>query len=168
MKVFGIAGYSGSGKTTLLEKLIPQFTARGLRVSVIKHAHHGFDIDRPGKDSYRHREAGASEVLLSCNDRWALMHERRDGSDVTLDDLLARLAPCDLVLVEGFKQEPIPKLEVYRPENGKPPLFPERSDIVAVASNVALATSLPRLALDDVAAIADFVMNTLQLQERPC
>ena len=168
MKVFGIAGYSGSGKTTLLEKLIPQFTARGLRVSVIKHAHHGFDIDRPGQDSYRHREAGASEVLLSCNDRWALMHERRDGSDVTLDDLLARLAPCDLVLVEGFKQEPIPKLEVYRPEIGKPPLFPERSDIVAVASNVALATSLPRLALDDVAAIADFVMNTLQLQERPC
>ena len=168
MKVFGIAGYSGSGKTTLLEKLIPQFTARGLRVSVIKHAHHGFDIDRPGKDSYRHREAGASEVLLSCNDRWALMHERRDGSDVTLDELLARLAPCDLVLVEGFKQEPIPKLEVYRPEIGKPPLFPERSDIVAVASNVALATSLPRLALDDVAAIADFVMNTLQLQERPC
>jgi molybdopterin-guanine dinucleotide biosynthesis protein B len=168
MKVFGIAGYSGSGKTTLLEKLIPQFTARGLRVSVIKHAHHGFDIDRPGKDSYRHREAGASEVLLSCNDRWALMRERRGGSDVTLDELLARLAPCDLVLVEGFKQEPIPKLEVYRPENGKPPLFPERSDIVAVASNVALATSLPRLALDDVAAIADFVMNTLQLQERPC
>ena len=168
MKVFGIAGYSGSGKTTLLEELIPQFTARGLTVSVIKHAHHGFDIDRPGKDSYRHREAGASEVLLSCNDRWALMHERRDGSDVTLDELLARLAPCDLVLVEGFKQEPIPKLEVYRPENGKPPLFPERSDIVAVASNVALATSLPRLALDDVAAIADFVMNTLQLQERPC
>lgn len=168
MKVFGIAGYSGSGKTTLLEKLIPQFTARGLKVSVIKHAHHGFDIDRPGKDSYRHREAGASEVLLSCNDRWALMHERRDGSDVTLDELLARLAPCDLVLVEGFKQEPIPKLEVYRPENGKPPLFPERSDIVAVVSNVALAASLPRLALDDVAAIADFVMNTLQLQERPC
>ena len=168
MKLFGIAGWSGSGKTTLLERLIPQFTARGLRVSVIKHAHHGFDIDRPGKDSYRHREAGASEVLLSCNDRWALMHERREGSDVTLDELLARLAPCDLVLVEGFKQEPIPKLEVYRPENGKPPLFPERSDIVAVASNVALAVSLPRLALDDVAAIADFVMNTLQLQKRPC
>jgi molybdopterin-guanine dinucleotide biosynthesis protein B len=168
MKVFGIAGYSGSGKTTLLERLIPHFTARGLKVSVIKHAHHGFDIDRPGKDSYRHREAGASEVLLSCNDRWALMHERRGESDVTLDELLARLAPCDLVLVEGFKQEPIPKLEVYRPENGKPPLFPERSDIVAVASNVALAASLPRLALDDVAAIADFVMNTLQLQERPC
>ncbi|MGB9493459.1 MAG: molybdopterin-guanine dinucleotide biosynthesis protein B [Azonexus sp.] len=168
MKVFGIAGYSGSGKTTLLEKLIPQFTARGLKVSVIKHAHHGFDIDRPGKDSYRHREAGAGEVLLSCNDRWALMHERRDESDVTLDELLARLAPCDLVLIEGFKQEPIPKLEVYRPENGKPPLFPERSDIVAVATDAEIATSLPRLALDDVAAIAGFVMTTLQLQERPC
>ena len=168
MKVFGIAGYSGSGKTTLLEKLIPQFTARGLKVSVIKHAHHGFDIDRPGKDSYRHREAGATEVLLSCNDRWALMHERRDEGEISLDELISRLAPCDLVLIEGFKQEPVPKLEVYRPENGKPPLFPERSDIVAVASNVALAVSLPRLALDDVAAIADFVMNTLQLQERPC
>lgn len=168
MKVFGIAGYSGSGKTTLLEKLIPQFTARGLKVSVIKHAHHGFDIDRPGKDSYRHREAGASEVLLSCNDRWALMHERRDESDVTLDELLARLAPCDLVLIEGFKQEPVPKLEVYRPENGKQPLFPERSDIVAVATDAEIATSLPRLALDDVAAIAGFVMTTLQLQERPC
>ena len=168
MKIFGIAGYSGSGKTTLLEKLIPQFTSRGLKVSVIKHAHHGFDIDRPGKDSYRHREAGASEVLLSCNDRWALMHERRGEPDVTLDELLSRLAPCDLVLIEGFKQEPMPKLEVYRPENGKPPLFPERSDIVAVASDVALATSLPRLALDDVAGIADFVMNTLDLQERPC
>jgi molybdopterin-guanine dinucleotide biosynthesis adapter protein len=168
MKIFGIAGWSGSGKTTLLEKLIPQFTARGLKVSVIKHAHHGFDIDRPGKDSYRHREAGASEVLLSCNDRWALMHERRDESDVTLDELLVRLAPCDLVLIEGFKQEPVHKLEVYRPENGKPPLFPERSDIVAVASDVALATSLPQLALDDVAGIADFVMKTLDLQERLC
>jgi molybdopterin-guanine dinucleotide biosynthesis protein B len=172
MKVFGIAGYSGSGKTTLLEKLIPQFTARGLKVSVIKHAHHGFDIDRPGKDSYRHREAGANEVLLSCNDRWALMHERRnDGAmihDVTLDELIGRLAPCDLVLIEGFKQEPVPKLEVYRPENGKPPLFAERSDIVAVATDAEIETNLPKLPLNDVGAIADFVMKTLQLQERPC
>ena len=168
MKIFGIAGYSGSGKTTLLEKLIPQFTARGLKVAVIKHAHHGFDIDRPGKDSYRHREAGACEVLLSCNDRWALMHERRSDADVTLDELVARLAPCDLVLIEGFKQEPVPKLEVYRRENGKPPLFPGRQDIVAVASDAELVTGLPQLALDDVAGIADFVMHTLQLQERPC
>ena len=168
MKVFGIAGYSGSGKTTLLEKLIPQFTARGLKVSVIKHAHHGFDIDRPGKDSYRHREAGATEVLLSCNDRWALMHERRDEGEISLDELIARLAPCDLVLIEGFKQEPVPKLEVYRPENGKPPLFPERNDIVAPASDDEIATTLPKLPLNDVSAIAEFVMNYLQLQERPC
>ncbi|WP_153147153.1 molybdopterin-guanine dinucleotide biosynthesis protein B [Dechloromonas sp. H13] len=166
MKVFGIAGYSGSGKTTLLEKLIPQFTARGLKVSVIKHAHHGFDIDRPGKDSYRHREAGASEVLLSCGERWALMHERRHEGDVMLDELLARLAPCDLVLVEGFKQEPVPKLEVYRPENGKPPLFPDRDDIVAVATEAAIDTALPVLPLNDAAAIARFVIDTLQLQER--
>ncbi len=168
MKVFGIAGYSGSGKTTLLEKLIPCFTGRGLTVSVIKHAHHGFDIDRPGKDSYRHREAGANEVLLACGDRWALMHERRDGGEVGLGELLGRLAPCDLVLIEGFKQEPVPKLEVYRPENGKPPLFPERSDIVAVATDAALDTALPCLPLDDIESIADFVMTTLQLQERSC
>lgn len=168
MKIFGIAGYSGSGKTTLLEKLIPQFTARGLKVAVIKHAHHGFDIDRPGKDSYRHREAGATEVLLSCNDRWALMHERRDEGEISLDELISRLAPCDLVLIEGFKQEPVPKLEVYRPENGKPPLFPERSDIVALATDDGIETTLPKLPLNDVGAMADFVMNYLQLQERPC
>ncbi|MDR1996193.1 molybdopterin-guanine dinucleotide biosynthesis protein B [Azonexus sp.] len=168
MKVFGIAGYSGSGKTTLLEKLIPCFTARGLKVSVIKHAHHGFDMDRPGKDSYRHREAGASEVLLSCSDRWVLMHENRAGGDISLDELLGRLAPCDLVLIEGFKQEPVPKLEVYRPENGKPPLFPERRDIVAVATDVALDTALPSLPLDDIERIADFVMTTLDLRSHPC
>ena len=166
MNVFGIAGYSGSGKTTLLEKLIPVLTDRGLKVSVIKHAHHGFDIDRPGKDSYRHREAGASEVLLACNDRWALMHERRTEAETTLSELLGRLSPCDLVLIEGFKQEPVPKLEVYRPENGKPPLFPERNDIVAVASDAALETALPVLPLNDMNAIADFVMARLNLKER--
>jgi molybdopterin-guanine dinucleotide biosynthesis protein B len=166
MNVFGIAGYSGSGKTTLLEKLIPVLTGRGLKVSVIKHAHHGFDIDRPGKDSYRHREAGASEVLLACNDRWALMHERRTEAETTLSELLSRLSPCDLVLIEGFKQEPVPKLEVYRPENGKPPLFPERNDIVAVASDAALDTALPVLPLNDMNAIADFVMARLNLKER--
>lgn len=168
MKVFGIAGSSGSGKTTLLEKLIPCFIARGLSVSVIKHAHHGFDIDRPSKDSYRHREAGASEVLLSCNDRWALMRERRSDSEVSLDELLDRLSPCDLVLIEGFKQEPVPKLEVYRPEIGKPPLFPGIRDIVAVATDADIDTTLPRLPLNDVERIAEFVMTTLQLQERPC
>jgi molybdopterin-guanine dinucleotide biosynthesis protein B len=166
MKVFGIAGYSGSGKTTLLEKLIPQLTARGLKVSVIKHAHHGFDIDRQGflppPRGRRHR------VLLSCGDRWALMHERRAEPEPTLNELLGHLSPCDLVLIEGFKQEPVPKLEVYRPENGKPPLFPERGDIVAVATDADIVTDLPKLPLNDYAAIADFVMAHLNLQERPC
>jgi molybdopterin-guanine dinucleotide biosynthesis protein B len=166
MKVFGIAGWSGSGKTTLLERLIPCLTARGLRVSVIKHAHHGFDIDRPGKDSWRHRAAGASEVMLACGERWALMHERREEAEPALADLLARLSPCDLVLIEGFKQEPVPKLEVYRPENGKPPLFPGRPDIVAVAAAAAPDTALPVLPLDDVAAIAAFIIKYLDLQER--
>jgi len=168
MKVFGIAGYSGSGKTTLLEQLIPRLTGRGLKVSVIKHAHHGFDIDRPGKDSYRHREAGATEVLLCCHDRWALMHERRDAGEVRLDELLSRLAPCDLVLIEGFKQEPVPKLEVYRPANGKPPLYPERSDIVAVATDADIALPLPKLPLNDVGAIATYIIDTLQLSKEPC
>jgi molybdopterin-guanine dinucleotide biosynthesis protein B len=169
MKVFGIAGYSGSGKTTLLEKLIPQFTARGLKVSVIKHAHHGFDIDRPGKDSYRHREAGRERSAALLQRPLGLdARAARSDADVTLDELLAHLAPCDLVLIEGFKQEPIPKLEVHRPENGKPPLFPDRPDIVAVATDADIATTLPKLPLNDISAIADFVMNTLQLQARPC
>lgn len=166
MKVFGIAGWSGSGKTTLLEKILPRLTARGLKVSVIKHAHHGFDIDRPGKDSYRHREAGASEVLLSCGDRWALMHERRAEGEPTLNELLGHLSPCDLVLIEGFKQEPLPKIEVYRAANGKPPLFPERPDIVAVATNDAPATTLPILPIDDAEAIAQFLITTLNLETR--
>lgn len=163
MKVFGIAGYSGSGKTTLIEKLIPALKAHGLSVSVIKHAHHGFDIDRPGKDSYRQRAAGASEVLLSCNARWALMHELREEPEPTLQALLQRLSPCDLVLVEGFKQEPVPKLEVFRSANGKPPLYPERPDIVALASDDAPATDLPVFALDDAAAMARFILNWLEI-----
>lgn len=163
MKVFGIAGYSGSGKTTLLEKLIPQITARGVKVSVIKHAHHGFDIDRPGKDSYRHREAGATEVLISCGERWALMHELRAEREPALDDLLIRLSPCDLVLVEGFKNEPIPKLEVYRAANGKPPLYKERNDIVAVASDGEIDSDLPRLDIDDAAAVAAFILDFWKL-----
>lgn len=167
MKVFGIAGRSGSGKTTLLEQLIPCLKTRGLKVSVIKHAHHGFDIDKPGKDSYRHREAGAEEVLLACNSRWALMHEiRADDREPGLEDLLARLAPCDLVLVEGFKQEPVPKLEVYRPAWGQPPLYPERSDILAVATDAALETGLPCLALNEPEAIAAFIITHLNLEER--
>lgn len=162
MKVFGIAGYSGSGKTTLLEQLIPRITARGLRVSVIKHAHHGFDIDRPGKDSYRHREAGASEVLLACGVRWALMHELRDDPEPTLQDYLAKLTPCDLVLVEGFKQEPVPKLEVYRPAHGKPPLYPGRPDVVAVATDGPPITGLPCLDLNAPDSLVQFILDYLE------
>lgn len=158
MKVFGIAGYSGSGKTTLIEKLLPELTRRGLKVSVIKHAHHGFDIDRPGKDSYRQREAGASEVMITCGQRWALLHELRNDPEPTLASYLARFSPCDLVLVEGFKNEPIPKLEVHRAANGKAPLFPENAHVLALASDAALATSLPCYGLDAAAAIADFVL----------
>ena len=164
MKVFGIAGWSGSGKTTLLEKLIPALIARGLKVSVIKHAHHGFDIDKPGKDSYRHRAAGAAEVMLASGSRWALMHECRDEPEPALSTLLARLTPCDLVLVEGFKQEPVPKLELHRPANGKPPLFAERDDIVAVASDEAIAATIPVLPLNDIAAVADFIIGHCQLK----
>ncbi|MDQ5903238.1 MAG: molybdopterin-guanine dinucleotide biosynthesis adapter protein [Pseudomonadota bacterium] len=164
MKVFGVAGFSGSGKTTLIEQLIPRLTARGLRVSVIKHAHHGFDIDRPGKDSYRHREAGASEVMLTGAQRWALLHELRDEPEPTLNEYLARFSPCDLVLVEGFKNEPVPKLEVYRPANGKPPLWPDNPNVVAVASDEPIKTHLPVLDLNDIDAIATFVVDTLDLQ----
>ena len=114
MKQFGLAGYSGSGKTTLLEQLLPQLNAKGLRVAVIKHAHHAFDIDKPGKDSYRHRAAGASEVMIASDQRWVLMHELRGEREPSLAALTARLSPCDLVLVEGYKREPIPKLEIYK------------------------------------------------------
>lgn len=169
MKVFGIAGRSGSGKTTLLEKLIPILKGKGLTVSIIKHAHHAFDIDRPGKDSYRHREAGAEEVLLACNSRWVLMHEVRDEKEPDLEELLSRLAPCDLVLVEGFKQEPVPKLEVHRPALGQPPLYPERSDILAVATDTLLHTNLAQLPLNDPEAIVTYIMGQLKLEEQsPC
>lgn len=169
MNVFGIAGRSGSGKTSLLEKLIPCLRDKGLRVSVIKHAHHGFDIDKPGKDSWRHREAGAQEVLLACNARWALMHELRNAAEPDLDSLLSRLAPCDLVLVEGFKEEPIPKLEVHRPNAGLPPLYPERRDILAVATDapLVLPTQLPCLPLGDIGGIADFIIDQLGLEIPP-
>ena len=125
MKVFGFAGYSGSGKTTLIEKLIPIFKSRGLRVSLVKHAHHEFDVDQPGKDSYRHRQAGCSEVLVTSSQRWALMHELRDEAELSLQQALKQLSPCDLVLVEGFKKESMAKLEVYRAVVGKPSLYTE-------------------------------------------
>lgn len=168
MKVFGIAGYSGSGKTTLLEKLLPRFTALGLRVSVIKHAHHRFDVDQPGKDSYRHREAGASEVILASSTRWVLMSELRGAPEPSLEELLPRLSPCDLVLVEGFKKDPIPKLEVHRPANGKPPLWPENPHVVALASDEPLAAPLPAhlplLDLNDAGAIVAFILKAVELE----
>jgi molybdopterin-guanine dinucleotide biosynthesis protein B len=159
MKVFGIAGHSGMGKTTLLERLVPELTTRGLVVSLIKHSHKAIEIDRPGKDSYRLREAGCSEVLLLGQQRWALMHELRGADEPPLAYLLSRLQHCDLVLVEGFKGGDFPKLEVWRGEVGKPTLWPDWPGIVAVASDGALASSgVARLDLADVAAVADFVI----------
>ncbi len=168
MRLFGIAGYSGSGKTTLLERLLPRMTARGLRVSVLKHAHHHFDIDRPGKDSFRHRAAGAREVLLASGARWVLMNELRGAAEPTLAEYVAHFSPCDLVFVEGFKQEAIPKLEVYRPANGKPPLWPDSPHIVAVATDAAPSLLLPahlvRLDLNDTEAIVRFILSAVHLQ----
>lgn len=164
MKVMGIAGYSGSGKTTLVERLIPVLRSRGLRVSVVKHAHHDFEIDHVGKDSWRHRLAGAAEVLVTSSRRWAIVHELRDDPEPTLQDHLARLSDCDLVLVEGFKREPIPKLEVHRMAAGKPSLWPTDGDIVGVATDAPIASDLPRFPLDAIEAIADFVMAHLGLQ----
>lgn len=165
MRLFGIAGRSGSGKTTLMEKLLPRLTGRGLRVSVLKHTHHDFDIDRPGKDSFRHREAGASEVLLAGGSRWALMNELRGCPEPTLAEYVAHFSPCDLVLVEGFKDEAIAKLEVYRLDNGTPPLWPDNPHIVAVAADVSLAlpAHLVRLDLNDVDAIVRFILDTVHL-----
>jgi molybdopterin-guanine dinucleotide biosynthesis adapter protein len=158
MKVFAIAGYSGAGKTTLIEKLLPELIGRGLRVSVIKHAHHGFDIDRPGKDSYRQRQAGASEVMITSSARWALLHELRNEPEPSLASYLTRFSACDLVLVEGFKREPVPKLEVLREDNGKAPLYPANPQVLALATDLAVATGLPCFGLDDIAPMADFIL----------
>ncbi len=163
MKIFGIAGYSGSGKTTLIERLIPVFTVQGLRVSLIKHAHHSFDVDQPGKDSWRHRHAGCSEVLVASGLRWALMHELRGASEPPLNDLIKHISPCDLLLVEGFKREPVSKLEVYRSTLGEPLLFPQDSKIVAVASDQPVDTRLPRFGFDDVQQIAAFIRQHVGL-----
>lgn len=160
-RVFGFAGWSGSGKTTLIEQLIPRFTARGLIVSLIKHAHHEFDLDQPGKDSFRHREAGCSEVLVTSAVRWALQHELRGRQELGLDEALQQLSPCDLTLVEGFKTASIDKLEVYRASLGKPLLHPRDRRIVAVATDGPLATALPLLPLGDPDAVATFILRHL-------
>ncbi len=163
MKLFGIAGHSGMGKTTLLERLIPELTGRGLRVSLIKHSHKAIEIDRPGKDSYRLREAGCSEVLLLGKDRWALMHELRGEPEPDLDYLISRLQHCDVVLIEGFKQGDFPKLEVWRAQAGAGLLWPVWPGIVAVASDgpppPGLAPKPAWLRLDDARALADFVLD---------
>jgi molybdopterin-guanine dinucleotide biosynthesis protein B len=166
MRLFGFAGFSGSGKTTLIEKLIPRLVARGLRVSLIKHAHHAFDVDQPGKDSYRHREAGCGEVLVTSSRRWVLMHELRGAPEPSLLDLAGALSPCDLVLVEGFKREAIPKLEVHRAANqGAEWIFPRDPHVVAIATDASVQSPLPTFGLDDVDVIAAFV--EAQAQRHP-
>jgi len=159
LKIFGFAAYSGSGKTTMIENLVPLFVAHGLKVSLIKHAHHAFDVDQPGKDSYRHRQAGATEVLVSSSARWVLMHELRTEAEPELPQLLERLSPCDLVLVEGFKQQPIPKIEIHRRAAATPLLHPDDPRIVAIATDVDLETLLPRFGLDDYEGIAGFILR---------
>jgi molybdopterin-guanine dinucleotide biosynthesis adapter protein len=164
MKIFGFAGYSGSGKTTLIEQLIPLFTQRGLAVSLVKHAHHTFDVDQPGKDSYRHRTAGCTEVLVTSSRRWALIHELRGVGEPSLSEHVKRMSPCDLLLVEGFKREAIPKLEVFRAEVGEPLIHPHDENIVAIASDVRVNTRLPQFDLNAPRAIAEFVLNHVGLK----
>ena len=159
-RVFGFAGWSGSGKTTLIEQVIPCLVARGVSVSLVKHAHHAFDIDYPGKDSYRHREAGCSEVLVTSSRRWALVHELRGAPELTLAETLERLSPCDLVLIEGYKRSRLPKLEIHRAALGKPWLHPDDPHIVAIASDTPpgpTAGTRPIFVLDDCDTIATFV-----------
>jgi len=160
MRIIGLAGYSGSGKTTLLTKAIPRIVARGLTVSTLKHAHHDFDIDRPGKDSHAHRTAGATEVLVGSARRWALMHELRAEPEPTLAALLRRLSPVDLVVIEGYKSEPHPKLEVHRAAVGAPLIAANDQAIVAIASDVALpAAPVPVVDLDDIDHIVDILIR---------
>ncbi len=157
MRVLGIVGWSGSGKTTLLTRLIPLLRARGLTVSTVKHTHHGFDMDQPGKDTYRHREAGAHEVMVAAGNRWALLHEVV-GPEPELPDLLARMQPVDIVLVEGYKTHRFPKLEVHRPALGKPPIWPGQTDIVAIAADAPVSADRMVLALNDPVAIATWIV----------
>ena len=165
MKTIAIAGYSGSGKTTLIEKVIPQLVIEGFRVSLIKHAHHEFDIDQPGKDSHRHRTAGATEVLISASNRWALMHELRGAPEPTLEEQLKLFSPCDVVIVEGWKHQNMPKIEVHRKLADKPLLFPQDPSVVAIATDESLATGLPQFALDDGEAVARFIIQHLGLRK---
>ncbi len=166
MKTFGLMGWSGSGKTTLVVKLLAEFIRRGLTVSTMKHTHHKFDMDTPGKDSHEHREGGATEVLVTSSTRWALLHELRGAPEPDMDQLMACMTPVDLLLIEGFKSYPHVKLEVHRPALGKPRLCPDDATVVAVASDAALPdVTLPVFDLDDVASIADFIAGQCGLQD---
>ena len=157
-RVLGLVGWSGSGKTTLITKLIPLFLSRGVRVATLKHAHHAFDVDQPGKDSYEHRKAGACEVIVSSARRWVQMHELGDGAEATLAQLLARVSPCDLILIEGFKTERHLKMEVFRQATGKTPLHPEDQRIVAIASDQSFPNAgVPVVDLNHIAAVADLI-----------
>lgn len=161
MRIIGLAGWSGSGKTTLITKAIPRLTARGVRVSTIKHAHHGFDLDTPGKDSFMHRAAGATEVVISSANRWAILHELRGAPEWNLADLLTKLSDVDLILVEGFKRDRlIPKLEIHRVANGKPLLHPEDSSIAAIACDSTLPSAqVPVVDLNDIEAVVDVLLK---------
>ncbi|ARO56510.1 molybdopterin-guanine dinucleotide biosynthesis protein B [Methylorubrum zatmanii] len=166
LRVIGLAGWSGAGKTTLLARLIPVLVARGMRVATLKHAHHAFDIDQPGKDSFVHRQAGASEVIVSSARRWAQIREVGDGAEATLPELLRRLTPTGLALVEGFKREAHPKLEVFRAANGRPPLHGDDPRIVGIASDVPFPqAAVPVVGLDDIEAIADLVTERAEALE---
>jgi molybdopterin-guanine dinucleotide biosynthesis protein B len=157
MKVIGLAGWSGAGKTTLLSRLVPHLVAEGLRVSTIKHAHHSFDVDRPGKDSWTHRQSGATEVLVSSEQRFALMHELRGAPELTLRELLPKLSPVDLVIVEGYKTTTPRKIEVHRVSNGKPLLYPSDPAIVGIATDGPMESGLPSVQIDDIAGVAAMV-----------
>jgi molybdopterin-guanine dinucleotide biosynthesis protein B len=160
MRIIGLAGWSGSGKTTLITKVLPRLIARGCTVSTLKHAHHGFDLDQPGKDSFFHRTAGATEVIISSGKRWAILHELREEPEWDLAALLAKVSPVDLVLVEGFKRDAFPKLEIYRKENGKPLLYPDDPHIIAIASDAPVAAArAPVIDLNNIDAIADLLLQ---------
>ena len=164
MRIYGVTGSKNCGKTGLMERLVAEICARGLTVSTVKHAHHSTDVDQPGRDSFRHREAGATEVLLSSRNRWALMHEMRDEEEMPLDDLLAKLSPVDLVLVEGYKRDRHPKVEAHRAETRNPLIAPTDETVRAIASDSeAVAEGRPTFDLDDTKAIADFIADELDL-----
>lgn len=163
MRVYGVVGWKNAGKTGLMERLVTDITGRGLRVSTIKHAHHTFDVDHAGKDSHRHRVAGATEVLLASRNRYALMHELRDAQEPTLEVLLEKLAPVDLVLIEGYKRDAHPKVEAHRAVTGNPLIAPDDPTIRAVASDIPLTLDRPTFDLDDTKAIAEFILSEVGL-----